>query len=289
MRGVTIMILLLLVGMTYGQGTNPFDIQSDESIESTAEEVQIDPASLDSDNPFSIDPNAAVAVPSQLEEPEIGDQSKSGEKRFSTLTMLMTMLSLIMIAFGISSNRLRFQKCLQSVVNSNQLKGLKRSDKTYFNIQNILLYIAFVLNLSLFLYMGSSRLVDLSFELEWYYVLLGVILVYVVRHLVQQVISFTFPFDSASNLHNYSLMIHNIVLGVILLPLLIGLQFGPESLDGTFFFIGLASVILIYIIRQAKGVLFALSISGFSIMYFFIYLCAVEIAPVLILLKDLNR
>ena len=289
MRLATILILLLFVGVTFSQGNNPFDVQTEEStVEPPAKEVQIDPASLDSDNPFSIDPNAAVATQPQPE-PDRIDQSKSSDNRYSTLTMVMSLLSLILIAFGISSNRLRFQKCLQSVINSNQLKGLKRSDKTHFNIQNILLYLAFVLNLSLFLYMGSSRLVDLSFELEWYYVLLGVILVYVVRHLVQQVISFTFPFDSASNLHNYSLMIHNIVLGVILLPLLIGLQFGPESLDGTFFFIGLASVILIYIIRQAKGVLFALSISGFSIMYFFIYLCAVEIAPVLILLKDLNR
>jgi len=133
------------------------------------------------------------------------DQSKSSDNRYSTLTMIMSLLSLIMIAFGISSNRLRFQKCLQSVINSNQLKGLKRSDKTYFNIQNILLYLAFFMNLSLFLYMGSNRFIDLSFELKWYYVLLGVILVYVVRHIVQQIISFTFPFDSASNLHNYTL------------------------------------------------------------------------------------
>jgi len=289
MRLAPILILLLLVGVTFSQGNNPFDVQTDEStVEPPAEGVQIDPASLDSDNPFSIDPNAAMVAQPQPESDRI-DQSKSSDNRYSTLTMIMSLLSLIMIAFGISSNRLRFQKCLQSVINSNQLKGLKRSDKTYFNIQNILLYLAFFMNLSLFLYMGSNRFIDLSFELKWYYVLLGVILVYVVRHIVQQIISFTFPFDSASNLHNYSLMIHNIVLGVILLPLLIGLQFGPESLDGTFFFVGLASVTLIYIIRQGKGVLFAMSISGFNIIYFFIYLCAVEIAPVLILLKDLNR
>jgi len=188
MRLAPILILLLLVGVTFSQGNNPFDVQTDEStVEPPAEGVQIDPASLDSDNPFSIDPNAAMVAQPQPESDRI-DQSKSSDNRYSTLTMIMSLLSLIMIAFGISSNRLRFQKCLQSVINSNQLKGLKRSDKTYFNIQNILLYLAFFMNLSLFLYMGSNRFIDLSFELKWYYVLLGVILVYVVRHIVQSVL-----------------------------------------------------------------------------------------------------
>jgi len=123
--------------VTFSQGNNPFDVQTEEStVEPPAEGVQIDPASLDSDNPFSIDPNAAMAGQPQPESDRI-DQSKSSDNRYSTLTMIMSLLSLIMIAFGISSNRLRFQKCLQSVINSNQLKGLKRSDKTYFNIQNI--------------------------------------------------------------------------------------------------------------------------------------------------------
>jgi len=136
-------------------------------------------------------------------EPTSLDPTNSGTNRFSTLTMITSLLSLNLIAFGVSSNRLRFQKCLQSIINSNQLKGLKRSDKTYFNLQNILLYLAFALNLSLFLYMISYRFIELSFDLKWYYVLLGVVLVYGIRHVVQQLISFTFPFDSASNLHNY--------------------------------------------------------------------------------------
>jgi len=255
------MILFFIVGMTYGQGANPFDIQSDESpVVPKMEESKLEPDVQNSDNPFSID--QSVTVPVQLEpEPTSLDPTNSGTNRFSTLTMITSLLSLILIAFGISSNRLRFQKCLQSIINSNQLKGLKRSDKTYFNLQNILLYLAFALNLSLFLYMISYRFIELSFDLKWYYVLLGVVLVYGIRHVVQQLISFTFPFDSASNLHNY---------------------------NGTFFIIGLTAVLLIYIIRQGKGVLFALSISGFSIIYFFIYLCAVEIAPVLILLRDIH-
>ncbi len=288
MRLAPILILLLFVGVTFSQGNNPFDIQSDESaVVPKMEESKLEPNVQNSDNPFSID--QSVTVPVQLEpEPTSLDPTNSGTNRFSTLTMITSLLSLNLIAFGVSSNRLRFQKCLQSIINSNQLKGLKRSDKTYFNLQNILLYLAFALNLSLFLYMISYRFIELSFDLKWYYVLLGVVLVYGIRHVVQQLISFTFPFDSASNLHNYSLMIHNMVLGVILLPLLIGLQFGPEFLDGTFFIIGLTAVLLIYIIRQGKGVLFALSISGFSIIYFFIYLCAVEIAPVLILLRDIH-
>jgi hypothetical protein len=285
MQWASIMILLLLVGLTFGQGNNPFDIQSDETaVEPIETEPVIDPAAIDLDNPFSINP--IVVVPTQQAPETISP--KHSDARFSMLTMIVSLLSLIIIAFGISSNRLRFQKSLQSIVNASQLKGLKRTDKTYFNIQNILLYIAFVLNLSLFLYMIGDRFIEVPFELDWYYVLAGVILIYVVRHTVQQMIGFTFPFSTASNLHNYSLMIHNSILGVILLPLLIGLQFGPESFEGVFIYIGISAVILTYVIRQAKGTLFALNITGFSIIYFFIYLCAVEIAPVLILLRDLS-
>ena len=286
MRIALLLSLLLWINVALGQGNNPFDIQSDQSdTEPLVEEPLIN---VDPDNPFSINPNAITPI---QKEPKstAANLEKSSENRFSTLTMVLSILSLILVAFGISSNRLRFQRCLRSIVNSNQLKGLKRSDKTYFNIQNILLYLAFVVNLSLFINMVADRFIQLPFELKWYYVLIGVLAVYVVRHIVQQIISFIFPFDTPSNLHNYSLMIHNMILGVILLPLLIGLQFGPESFEGIFFYMGIAAVIVSYIIRQAKGILFALSISGFNIIYFFIYLCGVEIAPVLILLGDLSR
>lgn len=289
MRVIIIVILLFFVVLTFGQGDNPFDIQSDQSdAEPIVETPLVNPADLDPDNPFSINPNATVAIQKEPESTAT-NVKKDSESRFSSRTMIMSLLSLIIVAFGISSNRLRFQKCLFSIINSSQLKALKRSDKTYFSIQNILLYVAFVVNLSLFINMVSDRFIQLPFELTWYYVLLGVMAVYMVRHTVQQIISFIFPFDTASNLHNYSLMIHNIVLGVILLPLLIGLQFGPESFDSMFFYIGLSALLLGYIIRQAKGILFALRISEFNIIYFFIYLCAVEIAPVLILLVDLSR
>ena len=290
MRLCQIILFCLLANLIVGQNKNPFDIiVSDESESISAQIDSKEQIDVKDDNPFNIDYTIGSTISHEAKARVSTTTKQTETNRYTPLTLTITILSLILMTLGINSNRSRFNNFFKSLINTNQLKGLMRSDKGMLNIQDFVLYLVFALNMSLLVYMLYKNYYSFETNFSWSYLLIIVIGVYLFRHIVQQLISAIFTFPKESILHGYSLMVHNVCIGVLLLPVLLGLQFGPASFYTFFFIVGVGIVGLIYILRQGKGLLIAFGIRGFNLMYFFIYLCAVEMAPVLILLKGLSQ
>ncbi len=290
MRLSQIILFCLLANFLVGQNKNPFDIIVSDQSESTSAQIDSkEQIEVKDDNPFNINNTIGTTISHEAKVRVSTTTIQTETNRYTPLTLTITILSLILVTLGINSNRSRFNKFLKSLINTNQLKGLMRSDKGMLNIQDFVLYLVFALNMSLLIYMLYKNYYSFETNFSWSYLMIIVIGVYLFRHIVQRLISAIFTFPKESILHGYSLMVHNVCIGVLLLPVLLGLQFGPASLHTFFFILGLGIVGLIYILRQGKGLLIALGIRGFNLMYFFIYLCAVEMAPVLILLKELSK
>jgi hypothetical protein len=103
------------------------------------------------------------------------------------------------------------------------------------------------------------------------------------------VVSYVFPLNNEGNVHNYSIGVHNMMSSLFLIPVCLGMIFGPEGLINFFIIAGFIFLGVIYLLRQSKGLLMAISIKGFNPIYFFIYLCAVEIAPFLIVFRMIRN
>jgi len=75
------------------------------------------------------------------------------------------------------------------------------------------------------------------------------------------------------------------LLGVLLLPNVFLIAYTTGFITTFFIYLSLAIALIVLIIRIIR-LLNVFIVSGFSIFYFILYLCALEIAPLLIILKE---
>jgi hypothetical protein len=109
--------------------------------------------------------------------------------------------------------------------------------------------------------------------------MLLVISVYVIRHAAIRYLRWLFNNDKEMTLFGFDVSIFNIMVGLVLLPINIMLNFGPDSMSKPLIYMGLIAAIIAYLMRQLRWLLTARQLITNSLFLFFVYLCAVEILP----------
>lgn len=309
--------VLFSLGLS-AQGVNPFDV-SKGRIPISKVEVKIDTifednstALMGSDSLIVIDSD--IVSESRNNPFEVGLKNTEGnnrpivltpsaEKKTSTsispenmgnrnlnkgILALICFLILVTISFAVTSNRAKFMMILSSLYNSNSLKNLFRSAKSWFDLQGILLYVAFALSSTLFVFLIIKKGI-LPYNISWGFILLAIVLIYLIRHLFLVIIAYIFPVESAIDMHNFSIGVHNMIISIFLFPISLGMIFGPPGAFQFLMFLGISLTLIVYLLRQFKGFLMAITLRGFNTIYFFIYLCAIEIAPFLVLFRFVSN
>lgn len=307
MKFGSFIFLVFLSAIIYGQRTtNPFDIPqrgekaADIVIPQASENIDTVQAAADSTNginssilqPIS-DPvvnNNPFELPQQSSQnkdvnlhPSISELKVSkteGEpQNMKLIVLIYALVMMVILTLCISMDRNRFNSVLKSGINSNYLKTLYRDTKAWSHPQFIILYIFFFLNLGFLIWLillKSSYIINL-------FILIGAVFVcYALRHFVMWVITAVYPVGREAELHNYSIAIHNSILGVLLLPVILVVEFVPGISINVLGCLAIIVFTLLYLLRQSKGLLSCLGMRGFNPIYFFVYLCAVEIAPILV-------
>lgn len=210
-----------------------------------------------------------------------------GEK-LSTIGLLVVFACvLLLLTFIVNMNRSFLNKVYRAAMNENFSSLLYRERK--FSSVTALYYLgyaAFFINGGLFLYL-------LAWIFDWeigrehaLLTLIGIVTcVYLVKHLVLNVISTIFPVSKELNQYNFNILLFNILLGLVLLPVNVLLAFGPEGLLKPLAITGGVIVLLFYLFRQFRGLLITNRLLAQSPFHFFVYLCTIEILPILIVLK----
>lgn len=207
-----------------------------------------------------------------------------GKRDTSIIVLVYSLIMLIILTLAISLDKNRFTAMMKSSINSNYLKTLFRDSKAWTNGQGIVLYLFFLLNAGFAIWLILLKL-DSPWSYNLFIIIGAVTLCYVIRHAVLYAMASIFNLGSEVAIHNFSIGLHNMMLGVFLLPFIMAIEFLP-GVSYTSFLFGLTTLFLvIYLLRQLKGILSCLGMRGFSPFYFFIYLCAIEIAPVLVAYK----
>lgn len=85
----------------------------------------------------------------------------------------------------------------------------------------------------------------------------------------------------------YNSFIFNKLLGMVILPLLLFVVYTTGIPQKVFFWLTLATVALVLIMRLIRGVVFSFK-KDVSIFYIFLYLCALEISPLVLLYRWLE-
>lgn len=284
-----------------GQTGNPFDIGP---VTEPSEQVIVEESAADtntiqdrdtsipiiSNNPFDINKDGRQTTPT-VAETQINSSklvtTRTGDgnnKPNELATLLYIIAVLCFLTFAISLNRSRFSALLKSLINSNYLKNLYKDNRAWTDLQSIILYSLFITNSAYLLYLLNYHY--FGGRLPSVFVIFVVVLgIYLLRHFTMAFLSYVYGLGQQIDLHNFSIGIHNMILGIVLIPFILGYGFVSPQIAKIVLILLCTFVLIFYALRQVKGGLSIITSRDFNVFYFFIYLCGVEIAPILITWK----
>lgn len=183
-----------------------------------------------------------------------------------------------------------FQPLLNAAFSHKETLALYSNRNSITQNTFLILQFLFSLNGGFFLYLTGSYFNILPNIPDYYTLIIlsaGVFLLYQLKFILLYILGFFFNQIKAFVEYIHTISLYNKLLGVLLIPVTAGMVIMSEHLTATFIYIGLGLIILSYIIRLIRGAGIILD-KGFSVFYMFLYLCALEILPVMIVYKLLQ-
>ncbi|MBC9931390.1 DUF4271 domain-containing protein [Chitinophaga qingshengii] len=155
---------------------------------------------------------------------------------------------------------------------------------------NMLLNAFFAVSLGVYLYLVLYRQQVFPQAEPWLLIPGLVILVaavYGIKYVMLRFCGWLFGNSELADAYIFILYLINKILGVLLVPFLVVLAFCDVEIAHTFLYISIFFIILLVLYRYIRSYSLVKQYLSFSKLHFFLYLCAFEVAPVLILTKVL--
>ncbi len=155
---------------------------------------------------------------------------------------------------------------------------------------NFLLNSFFVISLALYLYLLMYRQQYITSNTAWMAIpglIVLVTVVYGVKYLMLRFCGWLFGSSELADAYIFILYLINKVLGILLVPFLVILAFCTPELAKAFMYISIFFIVLLVAYRYIRSYSVVKQYLSFSRLHFFLYLCAFEVAPVLIITKVL--
>jgi len=184
--------------------------------------------------------------------------------------------------------RKKFLQIIQASWSNHQANLLVREGSLASDWITLGLGIVALLTSSLFIYQVNNQILNLpspgsTSHLQFFLIIFACYSIYLIFKLLLIGISeLIFLTREVTNKYLLNSLIFNINIAIFLLPILIISTYTESAilLKITLIFIG---IILIY--KLFRSIIIGLSNTKFSIVYLFLYLCTVEILPVLLVIK----
>ncbi|MEM1120306.1 MAG: DUF4271 domain-containing protein, partial [Bacteroidota bacterium] len=228
----------------------------------------------------------AVIAPKVTSQPSVAIvETKTETSKNYLFWVLLALLAFLTTVITLSRKRL--EQVRRAFYNDNYCRQLHRANQGRFSLGYFLLYLLFFMNFGLFFFLAARQFnlnVSNSFG-TLVLVCLGVILVFVGKHLLLYFLEQTFPFGKEIKLYSFTIMIFSIVLGIILFPINVFAAFSPESLKSIIIIGGLGAILATYSFRSLRGISIGSRYFMLHTFHFLLYLCAVEILPIVVVLK----
>jgi len=203
---------------------------------------------------------------------------------FWQTTLLLFALFLIAFVKAFSNNR--FKQTAKALLNYSVSQEITREEKVFFHRANLMLVANYVIIVSLFIYylleqLNPSVLKNTSIILL---LMLGVVVLYCIKYLFSKILFFVFNSTSLSVEYIFNISLFNNLLGVLLLPSLFFIYFSDFQDDVIVNYIAIPSIFISFIMRVVR--LFVLGNNkGISYLYIFLYICTLEILPLVVLYR----
>lgn len=234
-----------------------------------------------------------VEYPSLLSEQRAPGDTDPGllpERDHPAWLPAMLLLSLILLAWGKFFFRRRLSLILRAVAARNYANQLIREGNIFYERIGLVLFLVYIISMSLFVYLGIPVLAEAGLAIETPIPFLMIVgffpAFWLLKVLYVHVLSALFKTGSHSGEMLVSMYIYNLFTGIVLLPLLACMAYADARL---FFYITLIIIILIYFFRLLRAFVIGIRLTKFSLFHLFLYLCTLEILPMIVLAKIFTR
>ncbi|MBN4085022.1 DUF4271 domain-containing protein [Flavobacteriaceae bacterium AH-315-B10] len=201
---------------------------------------------------------------------------------------ILIVLSIGILAFTKAAFSNRFNDFLWVIGSSKYLKIYSRKQK-FIDWFEGLLFLNFIMSLSLFfIILDNTFFESIAFSISFFVkLLIGIGAIILIKMLLERLIGSIFEIDSLIDSYIFQKTNYKNYIGLVLLPINILLIFTVQPTKTILYFaIGLLLIInLVGIITSFK---MHQKLILNNLFYFILYLCALEIAPYIILYKILN-
>lgn len=205
---------------------------------------------------------------------------------------------IFVLAFGVLLlisliSRSVFSKIKETVLNFKKLKTYKREILNFYAIPLLLLFVFSLFNLAIFVFYLIRYYTDFysnlpaSREISILFLLL--LSVFIGKHLIWFFLGKVLKVDKT--IENYQFLMINFyaLMGLVLFPINFIIAYVPPDYVKIFLLAGILSLLIIIVYRVYIGLILGRKYIFESFFHFLLYICTVEIAPFIILLKFLAQ
>ena len=295
-RAFLAVLCLLIQWNSIGQSGNPFDIIRSEVPVEVAEPIKGEeqkaapPTKLQGDNPFSVS-HIPIRKNQYEEIKKLAPANQVAEENISLLSLplWLIMLSLIGMAFLIYQRKDHLTMLVRSLTNENFMRMTNMAENSGFSLHYILGYLIYLLNVALFMYLLITRYFSKTSELlsqpieggwRFFIQLLGILaLFFVGKHVMNNLFGWIFNVVKEARLYDFAIISIYNLMGVFFLFLNILIVFGPIVWIRALAIMGATTFIIFLLSRHYRGLRIARQHVNNYFLHFFVYFCAFEISP----------
>ncbi len=167
---------------------------------------------------------------------------------------------------------------------------LVRDENILVQRTSVILTIVFNLSLAFLIYQASihyewnSEYAGSGFG-RFLLISLVVSFIYSMKFILLRLVGFIFNGDKPVGTYIFNIFLINNVLGMLLIPLIIGVAYLPAGYREFLIKIALSLFFAAFLYRIYRGVLVGTTVPDLPIVYLFLYLCTLEILPLMIVMK----
>jgi hypothetical protein len=167
----------------------------------------------------------------------------------------------------------------------NQLEretGLMDHWVSFFLFFNFL-FVFVILTYQAVMFFGADTLVrDIPVYFLLTYITIAVVAFYIIKYVLMFFLAWVFKTKESSLSYFRNILIVNNFVGMALLPAIIIYTYNPSDI---IFYFAMGMLIIINLYKVIRGSIIGYQKSGFTAYYLILYLCAIEIAPLLLIIK----
>jgi hypothetical protein len=257
---------------SFAQERNPFELTYREGAKDSVKQV--------SENPFDkLSPVKEVSTEEIMVKPLLTEQS-TNFFLLITLLLLLALLLTFLRSFAIAS--------VGAFGTDNLFNFLYREMSGRGVLPYLLLYIFFIVNLGIFFHFSMPVLLNslhATLTPDYYLVFFIPLIFLGLRHLLLTFIGFVFPVKKEMDRYQFLMVVTGISMGLFIAPVNIFFPYLNEEWKQIFILVTFIFIGFILLYHYLRGLTLGVRFIGSHQFHFLLYICTVEIAPVLILVK----